>query len=145
MELEKEIERLKYQIHLLKMMVPGDEFPFYLFVMDHGIAQEQHHLLRRYLYLANHRWNHMSGEPQDEASLLYYESAKASFLDEAGAFGIGGERFVTETCPSYEEFEQFVKAALPADVDPEYLLQSLLKQNIYGSLCGHLLKTQVAP
>lgn len=143
MNVEKEIELLKYQISLLKKIVPGDEFPFYMFIMDHEISKAQHNFLTNYLFLLNHRLGHMSKDEegqQDNISSQFYESKKSSLIDEAKALGIENDVLFSDEIPKYDEFENFVRTALPMEVNPFYLLKSLQKQNIFANLCEYLLK-----
>jgi len=143
LNIEKEIELIKHQISLLKAMVPGDEFPFYMFVMDHEINKSQQNLLMHYLYLLNHRLSHVSGEDmgtRDSISTQFYESKKSSLIDEAKALGILNEDLFTDDIPNYLQFRKFVRAVLPESVNPVYLLKSLKKQGIFPNLCEYLLK-----
>ncbi|OOQ98546.1 hypothetical protein BW900_31740, partial [Bacillus mycoides] len=49
-DLVKEVTLLKYQFELMKRMIQSDEYPFFMFVIDHEFEEEQVNALLKVLF-----------------------------------------------------------------------------------------------
>lgn len=128
---EEQIELLRYQIKLLKMVVGGDDFPFFMYLLDHDISEKQARILRTILNILNLRYKNESLEP--ESQLIE--------IPEALKEKIPLDKLFSNEPPTYEEFETYVKNFLPDGVKAKYLLMSLKAQNIYYELTSSLLSS----
>ena len=57
MNVENEIELLKYQNKLLLSMVNGDDYPFFFFALNHDFTREQVNGIIKILNIFNNRLN----------------------------------------------------------------------------------------
>lgn len=128
---EEQIELLKYQIKLLKMVIGGDEFPYFMYLLDHDISEKQARLLKNILNILNLRYKSESLEPESQF-IEIPESLKEK---------IPLDKLFSNEPPTYAEFENYVKNFLPDGVNAKYLLMSLNAQNIYNELTSSLLSS----
>ena len=137
MNVEKEIEQLKYQIKLLKFMVNADDFPFYMYALDHNFSENQVNALMKVLLAMNYRLN----QNADESLREYHEFNKnddqlKSLLHR---FGIEINEIYKEELPSITEFKHYIHRIFAQnDINAKHLLLSLERQH-YGKLCEYLL------
>ncbi|NPC93064.1 DUF1878 family protein [Bacillus sp. WMMC1349] len=131
MNLEREIELLKYQNHLLKTIINGDEFPFFMFALDHNLNEKQVNAVLEILSIFSYRLS------EDKDFKEYKEDkAKEKFKE----FDISIERILKDERPTREEFEGYKSKILPASAESKYLLMSLQRQHIQPDVCGFLLQ-----
>lgn len=128
MDVEKEINQLKYQIKLLKFMVNAEEFPFFMFALDHNFTENQVNSLIKVLSVLNSRLNgHVPKE--DETVQSFFKNYK-----------IEVEHIYKTEFPTILEFLKYVNLIFAdKDFEPKYLLESLRKQSIHETLCAYLL------
>ncbi|MBQ4815319.1 DUF1878 family protein [Bacillus pumilus] len=130
MDLEREIELLKYQNYLLKTIIDGDDHPFFMFALDHNLRKEQVDAIVEILGIFSHRLN------GDEESL---EIMKTSTNEKLKAVGISVEEVMKNEVPTRKEFDHY-KEKISSDIETKYLLMSLQRQHIQPTVCEFLLK-----
>ncbi|MCM3137340.1 MULTISPECIES: DUF1878 family protein [Bacillus] len=131
MNLEREIELLKYQNYLLKTIIDGDDHPFFMFALDHNLRKEQVDAVVEILGIFSNRLN---GE---EESL---EIKKASTNEKLKAVGISVEEALKNEVPTRQEFDHYKEKIFSSDIETKYLLMSLQRQHIQPTVCEFLLK-----
>ncbi|MEV9502763.1 DUF1878 family protein [Bacillus safensis] len=131
MNLEREIELLKYQNYLLKTIIDGDDHPFFMFALDHNLRKEQVDAVVEILGIFSNRLN---GE---EESL---EIKKASTNEKLKAVGISVEEVLKNEVPTRQEFDHYKEKIFSSDFETKYLLMSLQRQHIQPTVCEFLLK-----
>ncbi|MEH7899465.1 DUF1878 family protein [Bacillus pumilus] len=130
MNLEREIELLKYQNYLLKTIIDGDDHPFFMFALDHNLRKEQVDAIVEILGIFSNRLN------GDEESL---EIKKTSTNEKLKAVGISVEEVMKNEVPTRKEFDHY-KEKISSDIETKYLLMSLQRQHIQPTVCEFLLK-----
>ncbi|RXF79844.1 DUF1878 family protein [Bacillus subtilis] len=131
MNLEKEIELLKYQNYLLKTIIDGDDHPFFMFALDHNLNKKQVNAVLEILGIFSNR---LSGEKE---SLEIKKSSAKKNLEE---FGIAAEEVLKDEKPTRKEFENYKNKILSSEIETKYLLMSLQRQHIQPTVCEFLLK-----
>lgn len=131
MNLEKEIELLKYQNYLLKTIIDGDDHPFFMFALDHNLNEKQVNAVLEILVIFSNR---LSGEKE---SLEIKKSSVGKKLEE---FGIAAEEVLKDEKPTRKEFENYKNKILSSEIETKYLLMSLQRQHIQPTVCELLLK-----
>lgn len=131
MNLEKEIELLKYQNYLLKTIIDGDDHPFFMFALDHNLNEKQVNAVLEILGIFSNR---LSGEKE---SLEIKKSSAEKKLEE---FGIVAEEVLKDEKPTRKEFENYKNKILSSEIETKYLLMSLQRQHIQPTVCELLLK-----
>lgn len=138
MNIEKEIGQLKYQINLLKFMVNADDFPFFMYALDHDFEENQVNALMKILLAFNYRlyegadnnyhsYHELNKEDEPLKSLLKIFQIETS------------EIYKTEP-PSISEFEHYLHCIFDnKEIIPKHILLSLKRQSIYKKLCDYLL------
>ena len=138
MNIEKEIGQLKYQIKLLKFMVNADDFPFFMYALDHDFEESQVNALMKILLAFNYRMY----QGTDNNYHNYHELNK---VDEhlkslLKTFNIEIHEIYKNELPSVVELEQYINCIFADnEINPKHLLKSLRKQSIHENLCEHLL------
>ncbi|OPH46890.1 hypothetical protein BC351_13245 [Paenibacillus ferrarius] len=137
MNIEKEIELLKYQIQLLKTVIGGDSHPFHMYMLDHNITQDQHGLIMDILIVMNHRLS----QKDDPTSKKFFEAKKEMIQSRLTKLQIDENQIelFSESIPTFKEFQSIIAAYLPSDINPKHLLMSALSQELCPTLCNHLL------
>ncbi|SFF41706.1 Protein of unknown function [Paenibacillus algorifonticola] len=138
MNVHEEIERLKYQMKLMRTIIAKDEFPFYLFLLDHHFTEQQTRALHDVLYLLNHRMKGASAV-RDEHSISFYNAKVADIQQRYTLFSSPNHPLYADAPPSYRDFVAYASAVVPKDVNPDYLLMALSNQEVYPDLCQLLL------
>ncbi|MBD7935534.1 hypothetical protein H9655_00705 [Cytobacillus sp. Sa5YUA1] len=133
-QIEEELKLLKFQIKLLKMAVPNDDYPYFMYLLDHDITEKQSNLIKDILVILNIRnktvfSEYKKGQPEIAEGLI----------EELNKFHINEQQLFSDEKPSYEEFEFYIKQFLPSHVNPIYLLQSLEKQSLFKNIAKYLL------
>ncbi|WP_144524046.1 DUF1878 family protein [Bacillus pumilus] len=131
MDLEREIELLKYQNYLLKTIIDGDDHPFFMFALDHNLRKEQVDAIVEILGIFSNRLN------GDEESL---EIKKTSTNEKLKAVGISVEEVMKNEVPTRKEFDHYKEKIFSSDIETKYLLMSLQRQHIQPTVCEFLLK-----
>lgn len=131
---ESQIELLKYQIKLMKMIIGGDDYPYFMYLLDHDISENQSRLFNDILSILNLR---------QKSNFLEYDTEYPGVIKELkekiSNLNIAEEKLFSGDKPSYNEFEQYVNKIFPEHVNPKYLLMSMEGQNIYKELSTFLL------
>ncbi|AEP90309.1 hypothetical protein I33_1340 [Bacillus subtilis subsp. subtilis str. RO-NN-1] len=130
MNLEKEIELLKYQNYLLKTIIDGDDHPFFMFALDHNLNEKQVNAVLEILGIFSNR---LSGEKES----LEIKKSSAKKIEE---FGIVAEEVLKDEKPTRKEFENYKNKILSSEIETKYLLMSLQRQHIQPTVCEFLLK-----
>ncbi|KQO10793.1 DUF1878 family protein [Paenibacillus sp. Leaf72] len=138
MNVHEEIERLKYQMKLMRTIISKDEFPFYLFLLDHDFTEQQTRALHDVLYILNHRMKGTAAA-RDEHSISFYNAKVADIKLRNSLFSSPNHPLFSDAPPSYREFAAYASAVVPQDVNPDYLLMALNNQGVYPELCQLLL------
>ncbi|ANY66755.1 hypothetical protein BBD42_09990 [Paenibacillus sp. BIHB 4019] len=138
MNVHEEIERLKYQMKLMRMIMAKDEFPFYLFLLDHDFTEQQTRALHDVLYMLNHRMKGANAA-NDEHSIRFYKAKVADIQLRHTLFSSPDHPLFADAPPTYPEFAAYVSAVVPKDANPAYLLMALGNQEVYPDLCRLLL------
>lgn len=115
-----------------------DEFPFYLFLLDHDFTEQQTRALHDVLYMLNHRMKGAAAA-SDEHSIIFYNAKVADIQQRHTLFSRPNHPLFADAPPSYHEFVAYVSAVVPEDVNPDYLLMALNNQGVYPDLCRLLL------
>ncbi|APA03902.1 MULTISPECIES: DUF1878 family protein [Bacillus] len=131
MSLEKEVELLKYQNYLLKTIINGDDYPFFMFALDHNLNEKQVEATVEILSIFSNRLN---GEK--ESLNLRKNSAGKKF----DAFGIAVEEVFKNEKPTRKEFESYKDKIFSSEIETKYLLMSLQRQHIKPNVCEFLLQ-----
>ncbi|UDF15454.1 DUF1878 family protein [Bacillus pumilus] len=131
MDLEREIELLKYQNYLLKTIIDGDDHPFFMFALDHNLRKKQVDAIVEILGIFSNRLN------GDGESL---EIKKTSTNEKLKAVGISVEEVMKNEVPTRKEFDHYKEKILSSDIETKYLLMSLQRQHIQPTVCEFLLK-----
>ncbi|MHC0551631.1 MULTISPECIES: DUF1878 family protein [Salinicoccus] len=134
MNVENEIELLKYQNKLLLSMVNGDDYPFFFFALNHDFTREQVNGIIKILNIFNNRLNNSNSTNVTDQRL---EEDDKKFLMN---LGINVNSLYSNDTPTYEEFSTYIKVITAHDFEIKYLLMSLKKQNINDNVCEFLLK-----
>ncbi len=138
MDVEKEITRLKYHVSLLATMANHDEYPFFRWVVDHGVIEPQTNTLLRVLAILNKRRTNSLTKHRNEHDRNYFEITlqenKLRFLE----YGISADDLYQDTLPTFQEFSKYAQHVL-GQIDPEELLHAIQEQQIHTELCEYLL------
>jgi hypothetical protein len=130
----KEIELLKYQNKLLQTVVNGDEYPFFMFVLNHNINETQVKVILKVLNTLQFRLNNNSKEDLKRFIETNKKDEQLFML-----FNIDLKSIYANEPPSLEEFKGYVQTITSGDFITEYLLMSLIKQEIQTEVCNYLL------
>lgn len=136
MNVENEINQLKYQIKLLKFMVNEDEFPFFMYALDYEFDENQVNALIKLVSALSYR---LDGEPE---SPLHDQNKEDEQLNSLfAAYNVDLSDIYKSGVPTMLEFENYVQRIFfGKQISPKYLLSSLNKQSIHEELCGYLLE-----
>ncbi|OEH94265.1 DUF1878 family protein [Bacillus solimangrovi] len=138
MNIEKEIGKLKYQIKLLKCMVNGDEFPFFMYAIDHEFEENQVNALLKILTAFRYRMY----EGTDDNYHHYHElnKADAQLQSLLIIYQIETSEIYKHELPSIIEFRHYLNCIFAEkETNPKHILLSLKRQSIYKELCDYLL------
>lgn len=141
MNVDEQLELLKYQIKLIRTVVASDEYPYFMFLLDHDFNEKQTRSLTDVLYIFNRRLKEQTNA-RDEQMELFHREKLEDIKERNKFFSVPDDFLFSDSPPTYEEFVCIVKLIAPADVNPSYLLKSLQMQEMYVNLCEHLLKQQ---
>jgi len=140
MSIERDIKVLKYNIKLLKMIIDGERYPFFMQILDHKITEEETHVLIAILRAMNSRLkDKVSTESYNEISMNFLKIQKDDAKNLFASYQIPFMEVYSDSVPKYNEFASYCSRFLPSSVNPKYLLLSLKKQLIYVELCNYLL------
>ncbi|WP_440118191.1 hypothetical protein [Paenibacillus sp. QZ-Y1] len=132
-----DIELLKYQIKLLKMVIGGDSHPYFMYLLDHDVTEEQSKLLHSLLASMNNRRHCLiNGQEVDDGTVLIPEHT----LNKLQHLGITDQELNANSMPNYIEFAGYIEKFMNNDINPEYLLKAMHRQSMFSELCGELLK-----
>ncbi len=131
----EEIKLIKYQLKLMKMMIDGDRYPYFMFITDHDISEEKEKLLRKIILFLKLRLD----QKEEDDSDLYTEDKEllTSIFKKAG---LSSDVLFSTQKPTFNEFSTYVKCFLGEDINVTYLLMSMEKQSMFIQLCDSLLK-----
>lgn len=138
MNVEEQLELLKYQIKLIKTVAASDEHPYFMYLLDHDFTEKQTRSLQDLLYILNYRLRGRSAQ-NDENSILFHSEKVKEIRERNQYFSVPDDYLRSELPPTYEEFASILKLIAPIDVNPSYLLRSLKMQEMYINLCEYLL------
>ncbi|MFE6076716.1 hypothetical protein ACFVQB_19830 [Paenibacillus sp. NPDC057886] len=141
MNVDEQLELLKYQIKLIRTVVASDEHPYFMFLLDHDFNEKQTRSLTDVLYIFNRRLKEQTNA-RDEQMELFHREKLEDIKERNKFFSVPDDFLFSDSPPTYEEFVSIVKLIAPTDVNPSYLLKSLQMQEMYVNLCEHLLKQQ---
>lgn len=135
MNVENEINQLKYQIKLLKFMVNEDEFPFFMYALDYEFNENQVATLIKIGSALSYR---LDGEQKSTLHDFNQEDEQLKSLFEE--YGIGLSDVYKSGLPTISEFASYVNHIFAGkEISPKYLLSSMKKQSIHEELCTYLL------
>jgi len=137
--IEKEIRQLKYQIKLLKFMVNGDEFPFFMYALDNEFEENQVNALIKILTAFNYRLS----EGKDDTYHSYHQLNKEdeSLRSLLKNFQIESSELYQTELPSISEFKHYLNCIFAdIEINPKHLILRLKKQSIHEEICDYLLK-----
>ncbi|WP_087974993.1 DUF1878 domain-containing protein [Oceanobacillus rekensis] len=142
MNTEKEIIKLKYQIKLLKFMVNGDKFPFFMYALDHEFEESQVNALLKILSVFKYRLSKSTDNSYDSSNQLYELIKEDESLDSLlQTYQIETSDIYKTELPSISEFKQYCNCIFAnKEINLRYLLMNLKRQSIHGKLCDYLLK-----
>ncbi|MBU5351244.1 hypothetical protein KQI74_03060 [Paenibacillus barcinonensis] len=138
MNVDDQLELLKYQIKLIRTVVASDEHPYFMFLLDHDFNEKQTRSLNDVLYIFNRRLGRHSAESDEQSKLFHSEKVK-DIMERNKFFGVPDDFLLSDSPPTYKEFISIIKLIAPVDVNPSYLLKSLKMQEMYVDLCEYLL------
>ncbi|MFD1849711.1 DUF1878 family protein [Oceanobacillus bengalensis] len=139
MNIEKEIVQLKYQIKLLKFMVNEDDFPFFMYALDHDFEESQVNALLKVLSAFKYRLNKAKDNTYGNS---FHESIKE---DESlklllKTYQIEVHDIYKNALPNIAEFRDYLNSIFAdKEINSKHLLMSLKKQSIHKNLCEDLL------
>ena len=139
MNIEKEIGQLKYQIKLLKFMVNADDYPFFMYALDHDFEENQVNALLKVLSAFKYRLNKVADNNYDNSyhELIKEDESLKSLLK---AYQIEVHDIYKNELPSISEFIDYLNSIFAdKEINPKHLLMNLKKQSILKDLCEHLL------
>ncbi|MBE0338367.1 hypothetical protein [Paenibacillus sp. 23TSA30-6] len=128
------IQLLKYQIKLMKMFIDGDTYPYFMYLLDHDIHEEQSSIINDILIIFNHRM---------KSDLREYINENSEMINKLTSklkhFNISEERLFSENPPTFNEFKEYTDQIMPEHVNAKYLLISLERQSMFKDLSAFLL------
>lgn len=128
MDIAKEVALLKYQFSLMKHMIQSDEYPFFMFAIDHEFEEAQVNALLKILLVFGDRLGHQ------EISIL------AQSNDLFARFNIPLDRLYSPEQPTLGELKLYISKVFYQEFELKYLLLSLKKQHISIQVCNYLLE-----
>ncbi|MDU9694088.1 DUF1878 family protein [Priestia aryabhattai] len=135
MDVVKEIQLLKYQNKLLQSLVNGDEFPFFMFALNHSLNETQVNSILKVVNVFDFRLKEETDENFNKFVKQHNED-KANLNE----LGVDSNSLFKNELPTLEEFKSYVGAIYTEAFEIEYLLQSLKKQEINTKVCSYLLE-----
>ncbi|MFE4710735.1 DUF1878 family protein [Paenibacillus sp. NPDC056722] len=141
MSIEEQLELLRYQIKLIRTVVASDEYPYFMFLLDHDFTEKQTRSLNDVLYILNRRLSEQTAERDEQLDIFHREKIE-DIKRRNELFSVPDDYLLKGSAPTFEEFASLVKLIAPIDVNPLYLLKSLQMQGMYVTLCDHLLNTK---
>ena len=127
MDLIKEVTLLKYQFRLMQSMIQSDEFPFYNFVIDWELEEEQVKVLTKILIVFHDRLT------KEEVSIFGQNDHLFS------KFKLPLDMLYSSKKPNLDEFKLYITKIFYQEFELKYLLLNLKKQCIFVNVCDHLL------
>ncbi|MBO1583318.1 DUF1878 family protein [Bacillus sp. XF8] len=128
MDLIKEMTLLKYQFRLMQSMIQSDEFPFYNFVIDWELEEEQVKVLTKILIVFHDRLT------KEEVSIFGQNDHLFS------KFKLPLDMLYSSQKPNLDEFKLYITKIFYQEFELKYLLLNLKKQCIFVNVCDHLLE-----
>ncbi|MBU2966182.1 MULTISPECIES: DUF1878 family protein [Bacteria] len=128
MDLIKEVTLLKYQFRLMQSMIQSDEFPFYNFVIDWELEEEQVKVLTKILIVFHDRLT------KEEVSIFGQNDHLFS------KFKLPLDMLYRSQKPNLDEFKLYITKIFYQEFELKYLLLNLKKQCIFVNVCDHLLE-----
>ncbi|KAB2461625.1 DUF1878 family protein [Bacillus cereus] len=128
MDLVKEVTLLKYQFELMKRMIQSDEYPFFMFVIDHEFEEEQVNALLKVLFTFNDRLT--------DGKVSIFAQSDHLFSQ----FNLPLDVLYSSEDPDLNEFKRYITKIFYQEFKLEYLLLSLKKQHIFVNVCDYLLE-----
>ncbi|MBK3311742.1 MULTISPECIES: DUF1878 family protein [Bacillales] len=128
MDLIKEVTLLKYQFRLMQSMIQSDEFPFYNFVIDWELEEEQVKVLTKILIVFHDRLT------KEEVSIFGQNDHLFS------KFKLPLDMLYSSQKPNLNEFKLYITKIFYQEFELKYLLLNLKKQCIFVNVCDHLLE-----
>ncbi|PFM44010.1 Protein of unknown function [Bacillus sp. 5mfcol3.1] len=128
MDLIKEVTLLKYQFRLMQSMIQSDEFPFYNFVIDWELEEEQVKVLTKILIVFHDRLT------KEEVSIFGQNDHLFS------KFKLPLDMLYSSKKPNLDEFKIYITKIFYQEFELKYLLLNLKKQCIFVNVCDHLLE-----
>ncbi|MGW8428608.1 hypothetical protein ACWGJQ_24670 [Peribacillus simplex] len=138
MNIEKEIRQLKYQIKLLKFMVNGDEFPFFMYALDNEFEETQVNALMKIILAFDYRLN----EGSDNIYHSYHELNKddESLKTLLKTYQIDTYEIYKTELPSISEFKHYLNCIFAdKEINVKHFILNLKRQSIHKELCDYLL------
>jgi len=128
LDIEKEISLLKDQVKLLKSMVNGEDFPFFMFALDFNFKEMQMKAIVKILSAFKKRLEGKDLQVIKEDYLILEE------------YGIPLSKLLVNELPSVEEFDNYLESIVAKkSFRTKYLLNSIKKQHIHSDVCSYLL------
>ncbi|WP_187644942.1 hypothetical protein [Paenibacillus terrae] len=128
------IQLLKYQIKLMKMFIDGDTYPYFMYLLDHDIHEEQSSIINDILIIFNHRM---------KSDLREYINENSEMINKLTSklkhFNISEESLFSKNPPTFNEFKEYTDQIMPEHVNAKYLLISLERQSMFKDLSTFLL------
>lgn len=130
----KEIKLIKYQLKLMKMMIDGDRYPYFMFITDYDISEDQEKILRKIMLVLKARLE----DEREDCNDLYKEDHEL-LISVFKEVGLSTDLLFSLKKPTFNEFSTYARALLFKDINIEYLLMSMKMQSICVHLCDYLL------
>lgn len=136
--MNKEIELLKYQIKLMKMVIGGDSHPYFMYLLDHEVTEDQTNLLNSLMISMNSRRRRCLVDNRDinDTPVLISDN----MLNKLQNHGITTQELNVDKMPNYHEFCGYIDKIMNSDINPKYLLTAMHRQSMFSELCELLLK-----
>ena len=128
LDVVKEVKLLKYQMSLMKHMINAEEYPFFMFTIDHEFEENQVNAFLKILGVFSCRIK--GGE--------IFECYQNDQL--FSQFNLSLDKLYASEPPMLEELKMYVTKIFYQEFELEYLLCSLKKQFIQTEVCDFFLK-----
>ncbi|RCW62582.1 hypothetical protein [Saliterribacillus persicus] len=139
MDIEKEINLLKYQNKLLRMMVNGHEFPFFIYALDNEFEENQEKAIIHILTAFKYRLYH--GTDVNYHTFHQLNKKDPALQSILAPYNINTDDLYQNKAPSIEEFLHYLNCMFGANkLNPRHLLLNLKRQSIHTEICEDLLK-----